>query len=211
MGNQPLRVGSHNVGGLVLPAQNGRLQAAVRLWTELKLDVICLQETHHTSGKQTQLLDRGVQGAAARLGIPGWTVAAHALSTSSRSAGVAVLVRAGLQPRLQVIATPVHLRQADDRGGRLTQLSIRWGGHTIHLANIYMPTSQHQQLRRGFIGDVLAPMTAAAGEDEAVLWAGDFNYVDNPAMDSTAGPGGRAADQPVARDFSTGCHGMVDT
>ena len=54
-------------------------------------------------------------------------------------------------------------------------------------------------------------MYAAAREDDQLLWVGDFNFVADAGLDSTAGVGGRGADGSVANEFGTLCPGMVDT
>ncbi len=96
---QPLRVGTHNLGGArpSSPAQMHKLHAAVILWAQLRLDVVCLQETHHSCFGDRPLFERRLQAASARLHGPGWTVVSYRYaSVADPASGVAILVRSDL-------------------------------------------------------------------------------------------------------------------
>jgi hypothetical protein len=62
-----LRIGTHNLGGL---RNLATLHAAANTpWAKLRMDVVCVQETHHTAGKQVGQMNRDLATAARRLGI----------------------------------------------------------------------------------------------------------------------------------------------
>ena len=196
-----------------LPQHEGKLHAAVKLWSRSRLDIVCIQETHHTSVGDSRLLQRGLHQASQYLGTPGWEVVAQSLSDSARTAGVAVLIRTDLLQRAKIVTVPDRLTPRDPPPGRGACVSLRWEGHTVHIANIYLHTGAYQRDRRDMIQRVLEPIAAAAmgADDEALIWAGDFNFVEAPLVDSTAGEDGRRGDRPVAQDFRQGCGYLADT
>ena len=209
----PLRVATHNVGGLP-GVHSPRLHALARVWAEQKLDIVCLQETHHTRLEHVNAMVRVLSEAGGRLHVAGWQVVAHSLSSSSRTAGVAILVRRDLLARIQAVATPARLAPAAlpaPLAGRLAAYSFKWGGHTLHLLNVYLPTGTLHSVRADFVSQYLAPLSSAAGVADSLVWAGDFNFVADSGRDSSAGPEGRAGDRPVARVFADACPGLVDS
>ena len=187
------------------------LQAAASQWARMRLDVVCLQETHHTGEGQSRLLQRGLNAAAKRLGTPGWVIVAESFTPNPRTAGVAILVRSDLSQVVSPVEVPLRMKPEEAPPGRFLQYSFTWGGHRVHLANIYMPTAAYAAQRKDFIRKTLTPVYAAAREDDQLLWVGDFNFVADAGLDSTAGVGGRGADGSVANEFGTLCPGMVDT
>ena len=208
---RPLRVGSHNLGGLT-HKQDAVLHAAARVWAQHRLDVVCLQETHHMGQEHMQGITRGLGAAAQRLGVPGWEVVGQAPTPAARTAGVVVLVRKDVMRDLSVVATPARLTPPDAPKGRFVPLSFTWGGHRIHLANMYLPTSRYSAgERRAFVDHTLGSVAKGATEEDQLLWVGDFNFVHDPHLDSTAGEGGRGADTAVAAAFQEACPRMLDT
>ena len=148
-----LRIGTHNLGGLKCSAV---LHAAANTWARLRLDVVCVQETHHTDVGQLLLMSRDLADAARRLGAPGWEVVAHSLSPNRRTAGVAILVRADLyNSSIKPVPIPQHLKAPGGAPGRVAQFSFAWGAHQLHLTNLYMPTARYQDARRDLITSVL--------------------------------------------------------
>ena len=207
---RPLRIGSHNLGGLT--RKDDVLHAAARVWAQNRLDIVCLQETHHLGQEHLQAITRGLMAAAQRLGVPGWEVVGQAPSPSARTAGVLILVRKDVQRELTAVEIPVRLTLSDAPLGRCTHFSFTWGGHRIHMANMYLPTSTYPAgERRAFVSHSLGSVARAAKEEDLLLWVGDFNFVQDPHLDSTAGAGGRGADNAVAQDFLGACPNMVDT
>ena len=169
---RPLRVGTHNLGGIQLPHREAVLQAAASQWARMRLDVVCLQETHHTGEGQSRLLQRGLNAAAKRLGTPGWVIVAESFTPNPRTAGVAILVRSDLSQVVSPVEVPLRMKPEEAPPGRFLQYSFTWGGHRVHLANIYMPTAAYAAQRKDFIRKTLTPVYAAAREDDQLLWVG---------------------------------------
>ena len=195
---RPLRVASHNLGGLRVAEGRtaARLEAATQLWAELKLDVVCLQETHHTNEQDHILLQHSLRCACERRHHPGWTVAAHSWSSEgSRTAGVAILVRANVFPMSAIQAIPPP---ASMRSGWITECRLQWGGHQMRICNVYFPQASREGaavLRHQICNTCLSPAAAeAAAEGSLLLWCGDFNFVENPGLDCSAGVGSRIGD-----------------
>lgn len=80
---------------------------------------------------------------------------------------------------------------------------FKWGGHTISLATVYLPSADPVG-QKAFIRDHLQPLVAASPN---LLLAGDFNFVLNEALDRTLASG---RDAPVAAVWSAACPTLVD-
>ena len=159
-----------------------------------------------------QGITRGLGAAAQRLGVPGWDVVGQAPTPTARTAGVVILVRKDVMRELAVVATPPRLMPAEAPQGRFVPLSFTWGGHRVHLATMYLPTSRYPAgERRAFVEHTLGSVAQGATGEDHMLWVGDFNFVHDPHLDSTAGVGGRGADAAVADAFQAACPHMVDT
>lgn len=212
---RPLRVASHNMGGLRVtePRDAARLEAAVQLWAQLKLDVVCIQETHHVDATDRSALEAALDAASQRRHQPGWTIAAHSCSESRYTAGVAILVRANLLPPGAIEALPPP---AGVPPGWLTECKLQWGGHQVRICSAYFPQAGRigaAGLRQQLCQAGLAPAAAAAAADGSVLlWCGDFNFVEDPALDCPS-PDLRAADAaPTAQLRAAAAAAvMVDT
>ena len=196
--HRPLRVASHNMGGLRTTEGRDatRLEAAVQLWIELGIDVVCLQETHHVDERDQTVMEQALRCASERRHHPGWTVAAPSWSSAGpRTAGVAILIRANL---LTSIANQPEPLPAGVPSGWFTSCKLQWGGHRLRVCNAYFPQRGRAgvaALRRQLCEQCLAPTAADATADGSLLlWCGDFNFVENPALDSSAGADGRAHD-----------------
>ena len=66
--------------------------------------------------------------------------------------------------------------------------------------------------RLDFVAKVIGPVSRAEESQTTVLLAGDFNFVSNPDLDSSAGEEGRVADRPIAAAFAAHCPpDLIDT
>ena len=172
-----LRVGTHNVQGLV-----AHLQPLVEGWMRQRLDVVLLQETWVTffqAAKVCRQLDAACRGVDPR--HEGYQVVwgFNTAGNASRSAGVAVLVRRALVNsgqltirQQQVVATPQ---------GRLVVLPMQWGGHDLKVVSAYLPNSSTDQ--QAFINDCMH--VHLQGQDHLVC-AGDFNFVESTCLDEVS-------------------------
>ncbi|PNW71133.1 hypothetical protein CHLRE_17g747997v5 [Chlamydomonas reinhardtii] len=188
---------------LRLPGAARRVAAAALIWAELRLDIICLQETHWTCRADQAAFEQTLQLIAYELHLSGWKVTGAQWSTSRATAGVAFLVRQELWESSTITAPALSPVPTAMLAGRLAVLKLRWGGRSITIANTYFPaasTHAAEQAKRELISQLRtqAALSAAATAGEVVIWAGDFNFVENPALDSSAGPGGRPGDAPLA-------------
>lgn len=212
----PLRIGTLNIGGIAQQRCSPvKVLAAARAWAEARLDVICLQETHHTSEHDVFKFTQDLGAAAQHLHVTGWEVAAYSLSGSTHTAGVAILIRKGLEAEVSTVQAlpggPAQGNEVPAEMGRLTMCSVHWGGHKLRVASVYLPAGQlraaREQMIRGSLANTV-PAAAAAGEQ--LIWAGDFNFVEDPERDSTAGRGGRPADRASATARQQTASSMVD-
>ena len=95
-------------------------------------------------------------------------------------AGVAILIRGHVlapQGHVQVPEASV-LRSAD---GRLLQLRLLWAGHSLRRVNAYLPNDP--ALQRHFITERLGPLMEGLRQGEQLVLGGDFNFVENVALD----------------------------
>ena len=108
--SQPLRIGSHNLGGVQLAHQAPKLLAAVQLWARMRLDIVCLQETHLRNFGDEGTFVRRLHAATATLLVPPWRVVSFRYATKEDPcSGVAILVRSDLldSDRLTPVSPPV--------------------------------------------------------------------------------------------------------
>ena len=172
-GTSTLRVGSHNVNGFSGP---GRAAEAGRLWRQLGLDVVMVQETH--------LCQESVDKAATALRASGYTALwSH---HTSRSAGVGLVVRQRLIGSGELTIDEAGTQHLEP--GRVLLVRAQWGGHRLALTSIYLPTGMANEQRR-IISTHLAPILELQGVQQ--LWGGDFNFVVDATLDRMC-PGGRA-------------------
>jgi exonuclease III len=177
-GRQPaaagLRLATHNVHGL--QAHIGMLAA---VWVQLRLDVVLVQETwvqFYDAPRVVKLL----QAACKRVDphhsgfevFWGFNTAANA----GHSAGVAVLVRKALVDNGHLTVAPQQVQASNT--GRLVRVPVRWGGHTMSLVSVYVPNAGQDQ--RGFVEK---DMRSAIPLQGACIVGGDFNFVQDPALD----------------------------
>ncbi len=92
-----------------------------------------------------------------------------------------------------------------EQDGRLISAPVQWCGRRFFLVCAYLPSSDPPG-QRVFIQSRLAALAARPGMH---VWAGDFNFVVDPALDSTSGDG-RGADVLTAAAFAASCPEMHD-
>jgi exonuclease III len=197
-----LKIASHNVRGL----GNGRygpnlpvkLIALSKIWLAHRLDIVCLQETHVLIDGITRV-NFHLSRAAEMLGGCGWDTF-WTPAVSSRSCGVAILIRSSL-----VASGTVQVgRPIPHTTGRLLILPIQWGSHSFKIVNIYVPVDSRSQ-QRVFITSYLKRVAAAPGKQ---IWCGDYNFV-RSAMDCLNGSHG--ADHTIADHFDAECPHLMDS
>ncbi|PNH03345.1 Transposon TX1 uncharacterized protein, partial [Tetrabaena socialis] len=199
-----LRVGSHNVRGLLGTAAyggHGRLVTLLHCWAQQHLDVVCVQETHVCS-RDIPRASTALLNASRELRLGVWRMW-WAPAPSPRAGGVAIFFRSALctSGAFQLRADPPAPAAATE--GRLLHLPVAWGGHDFTLACAYLP-SGNPPAQRAFIKTHLAPLAAAPGSH---VWAADFNFVTHPALDGTSA---RIQDAATARCFLEACPGLAD-
>eukprot|EP00198_Chlamydomonas_reinhardtii_P007038 XP_001696374.1 predicted protein [Chlamydomonas reinhardtii] len=180
-----LRLGAHNVRG------HGGLMQALGVWEREGVAVVCVQESFHTQFKMSVLR----KGLLER----GWVVVAEDSAGSVAAAGVAILMR----PDLAAAAGPVD--QPPERPpGRITACRLEWGGHRLLLCSLYVPTGKNPKAAeaRALVFESLTFLVAhAKAEGLTLVLAGDFNFVEDPQLDSSTGRGSRGEDAEYARGF----------
>ena len=107
--------------------------------------------------------------------------------------GVAILVRDGCP--LAVDESSVTRLGSGADAGNLIHLKGAWGGHRLHIANIYLPNEAPRQTK--FIEQHLRPLRASLPADTKLVWGGDFNFVPDVALDRvSSAASGSAASHP---------------
>ena len=193
--SRPLRLATHNVRGLY-QAQEGarrrRLAAFVQLWVSQQLDVILLQETWAQFFAQATL-ERELHDACRQFPDHGGYKVCWCFTARQRSAGVAMLVR-----RQLVDTHGVVLGQPQcSPDGRFMQVSLQWAGHSLTVANVYLPNDSVGQ--QAFLNQHIRPLASLPGP---CLVAGDWNFVPDEQLDrvvrgQAASAGGAAAGAPA--------------
>eukprot|EP00887_Chlorella_sp_A99_P007506 scaffold2.g7506.t1 len=107
-----------------------------------------------------------------------------AAAGTGTTAGVAILVRKrALQQGLQVRGEAWS--GGAGAAGRILSLRLAWGGHQLRLVNVYFPNEEAQQ-REFIAGPLQEAVRMAQGADSVQVqhvWAGDYNFVERPALD----------------------------
>ena len=187
-----LRLATYNVNGL-----RTQENVAGLLLVAQRVDVLVVQETWvgTARGRQQQQVEMWLAQLAAGAGEPSplafW---AHNTTEPEASAGVLVLVRRAL-----VTSGALQLGEPQrSDSGRLLVLPLRWGGHDLHLATVYVPVNSPAR-RHAFIRDELAPVAAAAPAGGLVVM-GDFNYVADAGLDRVNAAGHQGAAEPQTEE-----------
>jgi exonuclease III len=199
-----LRIASHNVCGM---HQQRKVQLLVRMWMELDLDVICVQETHvHVDecAAVQDMVDAAAQAIDPQHGGFQVVWACNCHQAAARSAGVAVLMRRSLLTEQDMVVTSMHANPHPT--GRLLTIPVRWGGHNLHIVAVYLPNTEvEQQL---FIQSVLQP---AVHERQDCVVVGDWNFVPDGGLDRiSSAAGGGVHHAAAAHCFSVQCPDLVD-
>ncbi|PNH09547.1 LINE-1 reverse transcriptase [Tetrabaena socialis] len=101
--------------------------------------------------------------------------------------------------------------------GWFAACKLPWGGHQLQLCSVYFPQAGRPgaaALRQQLCTTCLAPTASQAAADGSVLlWCGDFNFVESPAMDCSAGAAGRHGDTAPAHllQAAAAAAAMVDS
>ncbi len=144
-------------------------------------------------------------------GLQNWKVAAECPALSKYSCGVATLVRGAVK----IITTPeaVSALRPPSMPGRVAQCTLSWAGHRVHVCNVYLPSGtkpKAMDARLEYVKWLKKLSRAVAATDNlTLLVGGDFNFVDDPALDSRAGRGGRKQDSEAAAALRE-CGDLVD-
>lgn len=174
-----LHVGTHNVNGALGSNASSRLQSMVRLWCQLRLAIVCVQETHLTPGGAGECEIR-MNEMARKLQHPGWD--AWWSHRSSSSAGVGILVRRDLMRERVVKLRENRFKKRDAEvlvQGRVIRLPIKWGGHKLYIGCLYLPSGDAGG-QRSIITKHLGPSADVSVQH---IWGGDYNFVENVGLD----------------------------
>lgn len=178
-----LRVGSHNARGLCDPR---KAAALARAWMALGLHVVAVQETKWSP--------RSRSDAVQQLEQEGWRVFSSENHIAPTGGGVAVLIQAAL---LAEGSGPLTAEEVQAVGGtlagRLLHLRLKWAGHQLHVASVYLPADD-TAAQATAAQDVLGPLaTAQHAAGWQGIWGGDYNFCPNPALDRQRPASARAA------------------
>jgi exonuclease III len=147
-----------NVNGLV---KSDRRALILNSLQALKQDVIFLQETHVESDEQIETIQKMWDGVSL------WHKGSH------HSKGVAFLFSKRLQPVIGNIY--------QDNDGRVFKLECALADIKLTLINVYCPNDHVE--RKIFLEN----LTHHIPKGHYVVLGGDFNFVENPALDKTGG------------------------
>ena len=166
-----LRLLTHNVNGLASTAI--RAKACDRLWTRLRVDIACVQETHATFQTEPGLQRK----------LEHYDVTWHHGDSARR--GVAIAVRRSLLNSGQLtMGQPYRIGPA----GRLLAVDLDWAGHRLKLITAYLPNDAAGQ--QAALTEWVRPLCVGGRQ---VVLAGDFNFVERPELDRAYRPRAAAA------------------
>lgn len=199
-----LRIATHNVCGML---QQRKVQLLVRMWMDLDLDIICVQETHaHVTECQAVQGMVDVASQAVDVHHGGFQVvwACNCQQGAGRSAGMAVIIRRSAIPELELRVAA--MRAVPHPTGRMLSIPLHWGGHSLYIVAVHLPCSEVEQ--QIFIQAVLQP--AVHGRQDCVV-VGDWNFVPSPALDKiSSAPGGGMHHAATAHCLAMQCPDLVD-
>lgn len=204
---------SHNVGGISVGDGTSDGQMANRLlrlvaqWCRYGADVIIVQELRGNFLQLHQLQSRflhALRDWALQHGLPDPRFQGRlAVGPPTQANSMLLLWRRGVQ------VTDVQ-PSAD---GRLLAATICSGGHRLQFAGVYLHSGASVQ-RQAFIDEQLAPLWRRARR--RCLWMGDWNFVDDPALDRRRAGGQPPPsadpnnDGPSSRALRQAAPGLVD-
>lgn len=163
---------SLNVNGLATQSEKRRQLLAGILAS--RYDVVCLQETHHSSEAQARhWLQEGTGPGSSWLGTSFWC---HNTDTDGNAKrGVAILFRASVPWS--------DIRQiSSDQEGRVLAVDFSLYGNSYTVASVYAPS--HPRGRPPFFATLRPHFAGCAGR--CVVICGDFNCVADTALDVAA-------------------------
>ena len=193
-----LGIGSWNTHGLS-PA---RARAAQAVWLQMRWGIVFLQETHLSpatapaveaalpdwqlfwghSGSNSGSSNDSNGGGAETSDPAATTDSTVGTASSYAGAGVAIVVHRMV---LRSNGGPVDIDEPSVvrcGSGRLIHLCAAWGGHSLHLASIYLPNDYPSQ--KQFISTQLQPLCQQQQQGRGprqgprhCIWGGDFNFV----------------------------------
>lgn len=169
-GLKTLRMASHNVRGLAPKRWSEKTALIGRRWINMGLGIVCVQEL-----KMKKCIFNIAQ---MNRKLPQWEIfwGFNTTTADAKSAGVAILIRKKLLKQgLKIVGAPV----VHGNDGRLMHMKVEWGGHKIQIINAYLPNNSTEQ--RKFIDERLA--TISIDMTSMQVWAGDYNFVENPSLD----------------------------
>ena len=174
-----LGVLTHNVHGMQADSQakQAKVHALMHLWVELRVGIICVQETwlgpEHIAETEAHL-----RAAAIHLHVAPFQ--AFWACNQAGKGGVGILIRSDLiaQAHIQLPSDHSHIRAAPD--GRMLSIRLRWGHHAFTLANVYLP-SGNSPAQQEFIATCIGPLYDSTKGHLVVV--GDFKYTENFAID----------------------------
>lgn len=179
---------THNVRGMQAdtPVKQARLHALMHLWVELRVGIVCVQETW-LGPENIAETEAHMQGAARELRMSPFK-AFWACNRAGRG-GVGILIRTDLLAggRIRLSSQQSHIHAAAD--GRMLSLKMHWGHHAFTLANVYLPSGDSSG-QRDFIAHRLHPLYEQTKGNLVVV--GDFNYTENFTLDRLHPPGSHA-------------------
>ena len=183
-----LHIGTHNVNGALASVKERdacKIRSLVRLWCQLDLAIICVQETHLTKDTAGSC-ERIMNETAERIHRPGWVTwwSHHTRS----SAGVGIIIRRDLVSSgvIKIRKNRAGRTDIDEEvAGRVIQLAVDWGGHKLNVGCMYLPSGDCLGQRTA-ITTHLGPLAVTC---RSPIWAGDYNFVGNVDLDRIRGGG----------------------
>ena len=172
---------SLNLHGLAQPARTRRILTEL---AHSNYDVILLQETHLYTDEHTTLSKNIWRGKSI------WD------NGKLNSCGVAVLFRPGLVLEI--------LKYHNSGNGQSIIVDCRINDEVCRIVNIYAP------VKKGERNEFFKNLTDTLPSNHPIIMGGDFNFVENPALDIKGGSTGHgASSRPVFKTL-TGTTNLVD-
>lgn len=214
MRRSALRIASHNVGGMGCAGLQECAAQAAATWVDLGLHVVAVQECRLQLAEVAQVV-ASINAAAARRAAAmhkpqhagfDYKYCINSDPAHPHSAGNLILWQRQLVAAGSLQVLPETAQDRDARG-RLMVLHVKWGGHTIHLVNVYCPNASVD--RQAYISATLAPLWTANPTNSIFL--GNWNYVDDPAVDRRCICGQpTTSDAPSMRAWQAAAPGAAD-
>lgn len=188
-----LRLGVHNTRGLAGSSKDCRALQFSDFWRQHDVDVMLVTETWANRTRAAEI-EQQLYVHLNKKDSSQWHCEwGH--TDNPKSSGVAIMIRNHLllSGDLLIIKrydlTHILTSHFDrdpaalaDANSRILALHVRWRGHYMQLASIYMPNDTSAQ--RHLIQSYLGPLHAEAIKDGCIpVWGGDWNFVEEPKLD----------------------------